>query len=177
VSAISPADRLAGTWEFAAVHSSAQFAVRYLVANFRGSFTDLDARLEGGALSGSVKVSSVTIKEPNLIAHLRSPEFFDAERFPEITFECSDLRIEGDTISVDGEMTIKGTRLPVHADGTVEGPIEDFVGNLRLGFALETTISRSAFGVSWNADLPKGGKALSDDVRLTIELEFQRVSA
>ena len=64
---------------------------------------------------------------------------------------------------------------PVHATGTIDGPIEDFMGNTRLGFTLETTINRTDFGVSWNADLPKGGKALSDEVTLTVELEFHKV--
>jgi polyisoprenoid-binding protein YceI len=174
MSVTSPADRLAGTWQFAAVHSSADFSVKYLVARFRGSFTELDAKLEDGTLSGAVKVGSVTVKEPNLIAHLQSPEFFDAERFPEITFKSTELRIEGDALKLDGELTIKGNSRPVQATGTIEGPTEDFAGNTRLGFTLDATIDRADFGVSWNADLPKGGKALSGEVKLTVELEFHR---
>jgi len=167
-------DRLAGTWSFSPVHSSAEFSVKYLVARFRGSFQELDASLEDGVLRGAVKVASVAVKDPNLASHLQAPDFFDTERHPEITFESRVLDIEGDALELDGELTLKGVTKPVHATGTVEGPTEDFMGNTRLGFTLETTVDRTDFGISWNADLPKGGRALSDEVTLVVELEFNR---
>jgi polyisoprenoid-binding protein YceI len=175
VNPVQDQGRLAGPWRFNTVHSSAEFAVKYLVARFRGSFQDLDAKLEDGVLTGSVKVASISVKDPNLVAHLQGPDFFDAENYPEIGFTSTILDIQGDQLTLDGELTIKGQTKPVHATGTVEGPTEDFMGNTRLGFTLETTIDRSEFGVSWNADLPKGGKALSNEVKLTIELEFGKV--
>ncbi len=168
-------DRLAGQWKFNAVHSSADFSLKYLVAKFRGRFEALDASLDDGVLTGSVKVASVNVKDPNLIGHLQSPDFFDAEQHPEISFTSKILEIDGDALTLDGELTIKGNTKPVHATGTVNGPTEDFMGNTRLGFTLETTIDRSEFGIDWNADLPKGGKALSDQVTLIIELEFHKV--
>lgn len=167
-------DRLAGTWNFAAIHSTANFSVKYLVASFRGSFEQFDASLEGDVLTGTVKVDSVTVKDPNFIGHLQSPDFFDAEQFPEITFRSTSIELDGDLAEVDGELTVKGITKPVHASGSVSGPTEDFLGTTRLGFTLETTIDRSAFGVSWNAPLPKGGFALSNDVKLIVELEFNR---
>jgi polyisoprenoid-binding protein YceI len=168
-------DRLAGTWRFNPVHSSASFAVEYLVASFRGDFKELDARLADGQLSGSVRVGSIVVKDENLAAHLQGPDFFDAERFPEISFSSNALAIDGDRAELDGELTMKGVTKPIHATGTVHGPTEDFAGNTRLGFALSTTVDRTEFGVSWNADLPKGGRALSDKVTLTVELEFIKV--
>ena len=167
-------DRLSGTWNFAPVHSAANFSVKYLVATFSGRFDEVDANLADGKLSGSVEVGSVTVKDENLATHLQSPEFFDAANHPKITFESHELRIDGDSVELDGELTLKGTTKPLHATGTVNGPTEDFMGNTRLGFVLTTTIDRSAYGVDWNADLPKGGKALSNDVELTVELEFHR---
>jgi polyisoprenoid-binding protein YceI len=164
--------RLAGTWKFIPVHSSANFSVNYLVAKFRGRFEELDASLEDGVLTGAVKVASVSVKDANLIGHLQGPDFFDAERYPEITFTSTILDIDGDTLELDGELTLKGVTKPVHATGTVNGPTEDFMGNTRLGFTLETTIDRTDFGVDWNAELPKGGRALSDEVTLVVELEF-----
>jgi polyisoprenoid-binding protein YceI len=175
VSVNTVSERLAGSWRFAATHSSADFAVKYLVAKFRGTFEELDAQLEDGVLTGSAKVASINIKDQNLIGHLQGPDFFDAERYPEITFRSTILGIDGDTLELDGELTMKGVTKPVHATGTVEGPVEDFMGNTRLGFTLQTTIDRNEFGVSWNADLPKGGKALSNEVTLTVELEFGKV--
>jgi polyisoprenoid-binding protein YceI len=174
MSVVSPTQRLAGNWQFAAVHSSAAFSVKYLVAQFRGSFGELDAALNDGVLTGSVKVASVETKDPNLTAHLQSPDFFDAENYPEISFASALLGIDGDDLTLDGEITIKGVTKPVLATGAVNGPTEDFMGNTRLGFTLQTSINRSDFGVSWNADLPAGGKAVSDQVTLTVELEFNK---
>jgi Uncharacterized conserved protein len=168
-------DRLAGSWQFAAVHSSADFSVKYLVAKFRGTFEELDAKLEDGVLTGSAKVASINVKDSNLIGHLQSPDFFDAESYPEISFKSTIADIDGDSLNLDGDLTLKGVTKPVHATGTVEGPTEDFMGNTRLGFTLETKINRTDFGLNWNADLPKGGKALSDEVTLTVELEFHKV--
>jgi polyisoprenoid-binding protein YceI len=169
-------DRLAGSWNFAPVHSSADFSVKYLVAQFRGSFQELDAKLEDGVLTGSAKVASIKVKDENLTGHLMAPDFFDAEQFPEISFKSTILDIEGDQLTLDGELTLKGVTKPVKATGTVAGPTEDFMGNTRLGFTLETKINRTDFGVSWNADLPKGGKALGDEVTLTVELEFHKAA-
>lgn len=167
-------DRLSGTWGFAPVHSSADFSVKYLVAQFRGSFEDFSAELVDGKLSGTVKVASIKVKDENLTTHLLAPDFFDAEQFPEITFTSDPIALDGDTAAITGELTIKGTTKPLSATGTVNGPTEDFMGNTRLGFTFETVIDRSEFGVDWNADLPKGGKALGNDVTLTVELEFHK---
>lgn len=165
-------DRLSGSWTFARTHSSASFAVKYLVAGFRGEFGELEAQLVDGQLSGSVKVDTINVKDENLAAHLQAPDFFDAEQHPTISFRSKALTIDGDRVDLDGELTLKGITKPIHATGTVNGPTEDFMGHTRLGFTLETTVDRTDFGVSWNAELPKGGKALSDDVTLIVELEF-----
>jgi polyisoprenoid-binding protein YceI len=169
--------RLSGDWAFAAVHSGATFSVKYLVAPFRGEFEQLDASLVDGKLTGSVKVASIKVKDENLAGHLQGPDFFDAEQFPEITFSSSDIRVEGDAVTLDGELTLKGVSKPIQATGTLNGPTEDFMGNTRVGLTLETTIDRSAYGVSWNAPLPKGGNALSNDVKLTVVLEFGAVKS
>lgn len=167
-------DRTAGTWNFAPVHSSASFSVRYLVASFSGRFDEVDAKLEDGKLSGSVAIDSITVKDESLAAHLKGPDFFDAEQHPAISFESTNLDFDGDRVELTGELTMKGTTKPLTATGTVNGPTEDFMGNTRLGFVLETVVDRTEFGVDWNADLPKGGKALSNDVKLTVELEFHK---
>ena len=176
MSATTTNERLAGQWRFAAVHSAAEFSVKYVVAKFRGSFGDLDASLDDGVLSGSAKVASISVKDPNLLPHLQSPDFFDAESHPEIKFRSTNIDIQGDNVELDGELEIKGNTRPIHATGTVEGPVDDPMGNTRLGFTLETKIDRTEFGLNWNAELPKGGKALADEVVLTVELEFHKVS-
>lgn len=170
----SAQERLAGDWNFAPVHSSASFSVKYLVAKFRGRFEEVDAKISDGQLTGSVKVDSIVVKDENLAAHLKAPDFFDAENHPEISFASKSIELDGDDAKIEGELTIKGNTRPVSATGRVEGPTEDFMGNTRLGFEFETTIDRTEFGVDWNADLPKGGKALSNDVTLVVELEFAK---
>ncbi|HWV86056.1 MAG TPA: YceI family protein, partial [Capillimicrobium sp.] len=75
-------DRLAGTWNFNRVHSSAAFSIKYLVAAFRGEFDRFEAQLADGQLSGSVEVASIDVKDENLAAHLQGPDFFDAENHP-----------------------------------------------------------------------------------------------
>jgi polyisoprenoid-binding protein YceI len=166
------AERFAGTWNFVLVHSSASFSVKYLVASFRGRFDELEATFADGKLTGEVKVASVAVKDENLAAHLQAPDFFDAEQHPTISFASDSLTIDGARVDLEGELTLKGVTKPVHATGTVVGPVEGAHGQTAVGFTLETTIDRSEYGLDWNADLPKGGKALSNDVTLTVELEF-----
>jgi polyisoprenoid-binding protein YceI len=176
MSATTVNERLAGQWRFAPVHSAAEFAVKYVVAKFRGSFGELDASLVDGVLSGSAKVASISVKDQNLYPHLQSPDFFDAEQHPEIRFRSTNIDIQGDQVELDGELEMKGNTRPIHATGTIEGPVEDAMGNTRLGFALETKIDRTEFGLNWNVDLPKGGPSLANEVVLTVELEFHKVA-
>jgi polyisoprenoid-binding protein YceI len=167
-------DRIAGTWNFAPAHSSADFAVKYVVSTFRGSIEDLTATLQDGVLAGTAKVASIKVKDDNLTGHLMTPDFFDAEQHPDVSFRSTSISGDGDNVIVEGELTLKGVTKPITATGTLEGPAQDFMGNTRLGFTLEATIDRTDYGVSWNAELPSGGKALQDEVTLHVELEFHQ---
>ena len=168
----------AGTWKLDPIHSSASFGVKHMVvATFRGRFEDFDATLEvsqDGAekLTGTVDANSIVVKDENLAGHLKSPDFFDPERYPELRFESTSIRIEGDEAVLEGELTIKGNTNPVTARGAYVGPHEDFAGNDRLGLSLETVVDRTEYGLNWNAPLPKGGVAVANDVTLIVELEF-----
>ena len=166
-------EQLTGTYKLDPVHSSASFAIKHMVvATFRGRFEEFDAVLEDGRLTGTVNVGSIVVKDPNLAAHLQSPEFFDAERHPELRFESSEIRPDGDQVVVDGELTIKGITKPVQARGTITGPVEILGGVNKVGLDLEAIIDRTEYGLSWNAPLPKGGFALDNNVRLLVELEL-----
>jgi polyisoprenoid-binding protein YceI len=167
------------TYELDRVHSTVGFTVKHMVVSrFRGSFSDFDASLqidEHGqpALTGYVRVASVDAKDPNLAAHLQSPEFFDGERHPEITFRSTSTRVSDDgEIVLDGELTIKGNTRPIEARGVINYIEADVAGGARVGVDLETVIDRTAYGLNWNAPLPKGGFAVDNDVRLAVELEF-----
>jgi polyisoprenoid-binding protein YceI len=155
----------AGTWQADPVHSHVSFEVTYAGVNtFRGSFKEFTATLADGRLEGSAKVASVDVKDEQLNGHLQTPDFFDAERFPEITFSATELD--------KGELTIKGVTRPVELTGTVSEPNVDPFGRERVGLRLETTIDRNDFGVSWNAPNQGGGNYLGDDVKLIAELAF-----
>jgi polyisoprenoid-binding protein YceI len=161
----------AGTWQHDPVHSSIGFAVQHnTVMTFQGQFGEWEARLENGRLSGSANVSSIRVEDENLAGHLQTPDFFDAEQFPQLRFESTSIERDGDRVSIAGELTIKGTTQPVELTGTISGPVTDAYGNERVGLDVETTIDRHDFGVSWNADLPGGGTILADDVTVLARL-------
>ncbi len=164
----------AGTWQLDPVHSSVGFSVKHmLVANFRGGFGTFDVTLDEAGLRGTVDVVSVDVSEPNLNGHLLSPEFFDAERHPQLSFRSTAVRIDGEALDIDGELTIKGVTKPVTITGTSNGPAtHPFDGTERLGLELETVIDRTAFGLDWNAPMPSGGFAVGNDVKLKAELEL-----
>jgi polyisoprenoid-binding protein YceI len=170
-----------GNWTIDRVHSHVGFAVKHMVVStFRGRFEDYDGALTVGEdgtprLEGWVSVDSISVPDENLKAHLTSPDFFDSERYPQIRFSSSAVRVgDGGQLEVEGELEIKGTRRPVSARGSISGPHVDIAGNDKLGVELEATVDRREFGLEWNAELPQGGVALENDVRLDVSLELVR---
>jgi len=163
-----------GTWQVDPVHSTVAFSVKHmLVANFRGGFGTFDVTLDESGLRGTVDAASVDVSEPSLNNHLLSPDFFDAERSPRLSFRSTAIRVLGEELDIDGELTLKGITRPVKIAGTVSGPVtHPFDGSSRLGLELETVIDRTAFGLDWNAPLPTGGFAVGNDVKLLAELEL-----
>jgi polyisoprenoid-binding protein YceI len=164
----------AGTWTVDKVHSNVGFAVDYMAGTFTGSFSDFDAEVTDGVVKGSAKVASVQVKDPNLEAHLQAPDFFDAERNPELTFESNSIDRDGDRVRVDGEITIKGHTEPVEITGVISDPISDPYGGERFGLKLEAEVDRDKFGVSWNNPLPSGEPALSNEVTIIAELQLSK---
>jgi polyisoprenoid-binding protein YceI len=170
----------AGTWQLDPVHSSLRFEVPYLAGTFKGEFRQADAKLtvEYGraTLNGTAKVSSVDVKDENLAAHLQSPDFFDAERHPELRFAAEDLRLDGETVTVDGEITIKGVTKPVAVTGTISGPLADAYGGERIGLNLSTVVDRTDFGLNWNMPLPTGEPALGNEVTIVADVQFVKAA-
>jgi polyisoprenoid-binding protein YceI len=167
----------AGSWTLDPIHSRVDFQVSYLAGTFKGEFHEIGAELsveaERASLEGTAKVASVDVRDENLSAHLQSPDFFDAERHPELRFTAEDIRLDGDgEVSVEGELTIKGVTKSVTVTGTVSAPIRDYTGNDRVGLNLTTSVDRTDFGVDWNAPLPSGEPALANDVTILAELQF-----
>ena len=163
-----------GTWSLDATHSNVGFAVTYSGAGtVRGGFKEFDAKLVDGKLEGSAKVASVSFDEPQLVGHLQSPDFFDAEQFPELRFASKTIERNGDEVTIEGELTLRGVTKPVTITGTVVGPTPDagVSGPIqRIALDIETTVDRREFGIEWNRDLPSGDPALSNDVKITANL-------
>lgn len=165
-----------GVWSADTVHSTVGFAVPYLAGTFQGTFSDFDARLSDGVLRGTAEVASVQVKDPNLEAHLQSPDFFDAERFPQLSFEAREIGRSGDELTIAGEVTLKGHTEAVEIKGHVNDPAPDPYGGERFGLQLETTVDRTRFGISWNNPLPSGDPALANEVTITVDLQLARES-
>ena len=163
-----------GTWLVDKVHSNIGFAVNYMAGTFHGTFSNFDAAVTDGVLNGSAKVASVQVKDENLAAHLQGPDFFDAEAHPELTFTSVAIDRDGDRITIDGEVTIKGHTETAEITGVISDPIADPYGGERFGLTLQTVVDRDTFGVSWNNPLPSGEPALASEVTITAELQLSK---
>jgi polyisoprenoid-binding protein YceI len=168
-----------GTWNLDPIHSQVGFAVEYVIGTFRGTFSPVDAKLDvsedGSArLTGSAPVNGVNVQDENLSAHLQAPDFFDAERTPQITFESNRIERSGDELTVEGDLTIRGVTLPVEAKGKLTDPADDPYGGVRFGIHLDATIDRTKFGLNWNNPLPNGKPSLANPVTLTADLVLVR---
>jgi polyisoprenoid-binding protein YceI len=167
----------AGTFNADPVHSSVAFEVGYMgIGTFSGAVKDFDASLADGQLTGAARIASLETKDENLHAHLLAPEFFDAERHPEVSFSTSAVSSVGSEVEFAGWITMKGVTRPATLRGTVVGPVTDPYGHERYGLQLETTVDRTQFGITWNADMPNGTKALDDEVTLRADLSLVKVA-
>jgi len=160
-------------------HTTLEFVVRHLmITKVRGRFTGFDGRIEMTAGSQLPKSASVTIetasidtREEQRDAHLRSADFFDAEKYPQLFFKST--RIEGtpDAFTMHGDLTIHGVTREVALTGTFEGSTNDPWGGTRVGYAAHGTINRKDFGLAWNAALETGGVVVGDEVRIELNVE------
>jgi polyisoprenoid-binding protein YceI len=172
-----------GTYRALPVPSTFAFAVRHSgVFWYRGSLSQVDATLRGDddalVLDGSARVDSISVVEPAAMrASVLGPEFFDAERHPEITFRSTAVRLADDgQAEVDGELTIRGVTRPVTATGQYAPPRPSSFGEI-AGLQLQTSFDRREFGFYWQMELPGGGDAVSWDVEVDIDLLLKREDA
>jgi len=161
----------AGTWEIDPAHSSVEFEIRHLgLATVRGRAPVVSGTITGGetpSIRGTVDVTSITTFDETRDGHLQSPDFFDTARYPELNFESSSVDVAGDTLVVEGDLTIKDVTRSVTLRGELVGTGADPWGNERVGLDLETLIDRTQWGLAWNAPVPGGGFLLPDGVKLT----------
>jgi polyisoprenoid-binding protein YceI len=164
-----------GTWVEDPVHSHVGFEIGYATGTFRGQFAPFEARFEVGddgraVLTGQARADSVHVLDEKLTAHLLSPDFFDAEQAPLMSFVSTSIRRSGSELHVAGELTIKGVTAPVELEGTIGAAFPHPSGTERLPIELRGTVDRRAFGIDWNMELPNGEPALANDVALDANL-------
>jgi polyisoprenoid-binding protein YceI len=163
-----------GVYSVDPAHSHVGFEVRHMgIATVRGRFGtfqgQIDATGEAPVLEGAVEVTSVDTGEENRDGHLKSPEFFDVERHPRISFYSTATDVGNDgQIKLAGEITIKGISRPIELTGTIAENGEDPWGNERVGLELESRIDRRDFDLKWNQTLPNGNLLVANEVKLLV---------
>jgi polyisoprenoid-binding protein YceI len=167
-----------GTWTADPAHSTIGFSVKHLgIATVRGQFTEfegtleLDEDLSGARISGTAKTASVDTAEPQRDAHLRSPDFFDAETYPELRFESTAVTpIDDETFAIEGDLTMHGETHPITLKAEILGAESDPYGNERVGLEISGQLSRGDWGMRFNQALGSGNLMVSDTVKLTIDV-------
>ncbi len=164
-----------GTWNIDPVHSSVEFSVRNMgIVNVKGHFSDFEGALEsseeGVQARGTVKVASINTRSEKRDGHLLSPDFFDAETHPEITFESKSIAPDGDRLRIKGDLTIRGTTHEVELYATVEGETDDPWGGRRVGVSVTGEIDRHDYGVPFDAAAPGGIPLVGAKVKIKLEI-------
>lgn len=169
-------------WVVDASHSNAGFSVRHMmITNVRGEFTKLEgavtydpAKPEATTIEASVDVSSLSTRDAQRDGHLKSADFFDAEKFPNITFKSKSVKAKGsEELAVTGDLTIHGVTKEVVFE--VEGPSApstDPFGNVRVGATATAKVKRDDFGMTWNAALEAGGVLVGNEVKITLDISL-----
>jgi polyisoprenoid-binding protein YceI len=167
-------------WVFDTAHSSVGFSVRHLmISKVHGNFTQWTGHIEfdeanpsASSVEAQIDVASIDTKEAQRDGHLKSPDFFDVEKYPHLTFKSTSVTGSGEHLDVKGDLTLHGVTHPVTLKveyaGRAKHPMN---GSERAGFSAHTTINRKDFGLGWNAVLEAGGVAVSEKVEITLEIQ------
>lgn len=168
------------TWTIDPAHTEVGFSVKHLmISTVRGRFADVRGtiRLDGDDLTqasveAEIATASIDTRQEQRDAHLRSPDFFEVEKYPTIVFRSTSVeRIKNDRYRITGDLTIRDVTREVVLEGTDEGRGRDPWGGDRLGFSATTTIDRRDFGLTWNQALETGGVLVSNEIKIAIDLE------
>lgn len=169
------------TWNLDSAHSSADFKVRHMmVTNVNGTFGSLEGTIEFDAdnpgdasVEATIDAASISTGAEDRDNHLRSGDFFEVEKYPNITFKSTDVNVTGDnTAEVTGDLTIRDVTKSITLDVTLVGVMENSpFGDTRAGFEATTTINREDFGLTWNQALESGGVLVSKEVKISLEAQ------
>jgi polyisoprenoid-binding protein YceI len=173
-----------GTWNVDPSHSSVEFRVKHLgISTVRGSFREFEGRIEVGEDTdstrayGKINPASIDTGEPKRDEHLRAPDFFDVENYPEITFESTKIEvIDEDEFHVTGDLTMHGVTHPITLQAEVTGTEQDPWGNTRVGLEAQGEINRSDWGMKFNQALGSGNMMVSDKVRISVDVSAVKAS-
>lgn len=170
------------TWNIDPTHSVAEFKVKHMmISNVKGHFTKVsgaltldESDLAKSHVEAVIEAGSIGTRDDQRDAHLKSADFLDVEKFPNLSFKSTRIGIVRDgELSVEGDLSIRGvTRKAVF---TVEGPTppaKDPWGNTRVGVSATTKINRKDFGLTWNAALETGGILVGEEVTITLDVQF-----
>lgn len=168
-------------WNVDPSHTTVWFTVRHMmITNVRGEFGTVEGSAEwdpaspaSGSVRGTVDVASINTREEKRDAHLKSADFFDAEKHPKLTFESRELRQGKDGLEVVGDLTIRGTTKPltIYVD-EVTPAAKDPWGGSRFGVTAHASVKRSEFGMVWNMALEAGGMLVADEVKMHFDVSF-----
>ena len=160
-------------------HTTVEFVVRHLmITKVRGRFTAFNGQIELASgsdlpisITATIDAASIDTREEQRDTHLRSADFFEVEKYPQLTFESE--RIDGtpESFTIDGKLTIRGVTKDVRLSGSFEGRAKDPWGGVRVGYSAHGTINRKDFGLAWNAALETGGVVVGDEVRIELNVE------
>lgn len=179
-SAIFSAALFAVDFELDKSHSAVGFSVKHLmVSNVKGKFNNFDGNFSFDAkakklssLSGSADAASIDTDNQKRDDHLKSPDFFEATKFPKLTFEMTKFTpLKGEKAKIAGNLTIKGVTKPVVFDAEISKIVQDPWGGSRMGISMSSKINRKDFGLNWNKALETGGFVVGDEVKMNVELE------
>jgi polyisoprenoid-binding protein YceI len=179
----APAEAGVTTWSIDPAHTHVEFAVRHLmITTVKGRFTDVSGtvRMHDNDIAKSeveinINAASIDTREAQRDAHLRSADFLDVEKYPEITFRSKRIAdVDGDQFKLVGDLFIHGVTREVTLDVTSEGRARDPWGGERAGFSAKTKIKRGDFGLTWNQSLETGGVLVGDEVKVSLEVELLR---
>lgn len=168
-------------WKIDPAHSEIQFKARHLViSTVTGSFSKFEGNVHSSSddfsdaeIEFAADVESINTNQSDRDAHLRSPEFFDVENYPKLTFKSREFRKKGDnTYILDGDLTIKNITRPVTFDAEYGGIVKDPWGNMKAGFEINGKINRKEFGLTWNAVNEAGNLVVADEIKIQINVEL-----
>ena len=173
-----------GLYTIDTVHSNVNFKVRHLISKTGGEFNTFNGaivadfeNLDNSSVEFVIDAASIDTRNEDRDKHLRSPDFFDVEKYPEITFKSTKItKIDNDTYAVTGTLTMHGVSKEITLDVDYLGEMAA-MGGIRAGYQLGTTLNRKDFDIVWNRTLDNGGLVLGDDVEIAIDLEVVKQEA